>query len=146
MFLPKRVFASDEEEYLEQFKNDYRGNSYFEYVPSDAMSFDLLPENEIIAEFAGIKVTKKLLDEETYMLDIDKVTLEDLVNNPFDLNNPSTYQLILPGEGGSSITKYRSISSGYTSAVVTTKELIISGDDTGLYSYTVYAYLSNNNL
>lgn len=146
------LFANEEPSYLESFKENYRATSYYEYVPKDLIGFNALDEDEVLDVFVGIKVTKRILDE-NFVLDIDKVTLDDLVVN----ENVSVYEpgistnAIIPnnpigGGGGSGFDSYRTLPTGYQNAAVTKRATVLSGQYAGMTTYIVNLYLSNSSL
>lgn len=108
----------------------------------------MLDENDVIEIFAGIKVTKKLLDE-NYVLDIDRVTMDDLVNS-YNIESTSIqpYYLVpnIDDLGLSGYDVYAIIPNGYQSVSVTKKGTVLSGTYAGETAYIVNLYLSNSAL
>lgn len=127
------IKAFDDYQYLKEFKDNYRNTSYYQYTPQNMDEFNSLHEDEVLEVFEGIKVSKRILDE-NLILDIEKVTLDDLVNE-----KESRQIVPIGGGGGNSV----SLPSGYHSAIVTEKNTYLSGTNKGKSTYVVKMYLSH---
>lgn len=92
--LPSHIKAEEApvtEEYLEEWKEKIGESAYFIYTPQTEQELLNLGDDEVIAVFEGVKVTKKLLNE-NLELDIDKITVNDFVSSEylpsFEINGP----------------------------------------------------------
>lgn len=113
--LPTHIKAEEvpvTEEYLEEWKEKIGETAYFIYTPQTEEELLNLGDDEVIAVFEGVKVTKKLLNE-NLELDIDKITVNDFatngllpsfeINGPVDMNPTISPNAMLPnivGTGG----------------------------------------------
>lgn len=76
---------------MEEWKEKIGETAYFIYTPQTEEELLNLGDDEVIAVFEGVKVTKKLLNE-NLELDIDKITVNDFATNgllpSFEINGP----------------------------------------------------------
>lgn len=97
---------------MEEWKEKIGETAYFIYTPQTEEELLNLGDDEVIAVFEGVKVTKKLLNE-NLELDIDKITVNDFatngllpsfeINGPVDMNPTISPNAMLPnivGTGG----------------------------------------------
>ena len=133
------VFATNETSALSLIKQRYVAtNSYYEYIPQDLIQFNLIDDNEVLDIFMGIKVSKKLLNED-YVLDISKVTEDDLcIDNEIE---PYYFVPNIGADGGAAYEVTNRIPSGYDSVTVTKK--VTAQNDPSQYTYIINLYLSN---
>ena len=113
--LPTHIKAEEvpvTEEYIEEWNEIIGLTAFFIYTPQTEEELLNLGDDEVIAVFEGVKVTKKLLNE-NLELDIDKITVNDFatngllpsfeINGPVDMNPTISPNAMLPnivGTGG----------------------------------------------
>ena len=138
-----------EEQIVEAYKQKYLDNScYYMYIPDDMNEFLLLDMDTVLDEFEGIKVTKRLLNE-NLELDINKLNYEDIVmenstvskfvTNPDNAVSPMA--AIYPEVDGGWQDGTYTVGNGVTSVVVSSEYIAL--DESGYYFQSVY-YLSND--
>lgn len=127
-------FAAENDSYLQEIKQSYVDNCCF-YQITDTDYLDSLADDEIIEVFQNINVTKKLLDE-NLVLDIDKVTEDDIVPVQ-STQNARVFD-----------TETRhTLSSSYDNVVVIKKCVAQAGTQfAGTTVYLTFAYLSNEGI
>ena len=154
--LPSHIKAEEApvtEEYLEEWKEKIGESAYFIYTPQTEQELLNLGDDEVIAVFEGVKVTKKLLNE-NLELDIDKITVNDFatngllpsfeINGPIEMNPSITPNAVVPdlGEGGSSYNGTYSLPSGVKGVIVSSIYQYSDGSNLG----QIVLYLNNAHL
>ncbi|WP_273399613.1 hypothetical protein [Traorella massiliensis] len=154
--LPSHIKAEEApvtEEYLEEWKEKIGESAYFIYTPQTEQELLNLGDDEVIAVFEGVKVTKKLLNE-NLELDIDKITVNDFatngllpsfeINGPIEMNPSITPNAVVPdlGEGGSSYNGTYSLPSGVKGVIVSSIYQYSDGSNIG----QIVLYLNNDHL
>lgn len=149
--LPLHTKATDvvTSEYLESWKRTIGETAYFVYTPQSEEELLNLGEDEIIAVFEGLKVTKKLLNE-NLELDIDKITvndfiideiplISDIITGPIDISGISPCELVLPDIGGGSYNGTYTLPSIANGVIVTRTNSFSDGTN----SAEIVHYLNN---
>ena len=142
---------NNEERIVEEYKQKYEEtNSYYVYKPNDIISFLQLDMNKVIDEFLGIKICKRILNE-NFELDINKITYNDLTESDPNFNieyvenlDESKFgpkALVLPEvDGGWDGTN--PVPVGYNSIIVSSK--YTSTSNSSNYYYQQVHYLSHD--
>lgn len=151
--IPSQVKAEENtvtEEYLYEWKENIGKNAYFIYTPRSEHELLNLGEEDVIAIFEGVKVTKKLLNN-NLELDIDKITVNDFVDQNYIPSFESSemvnfkseitpYAMQLPDIGVGAYNGTYTVPSYADSVIVTRTNQFSDGTN----SAEVVHYLSNS--